>query len=81
MFHRHGAALLRIVTTGRSGRFSRPQWTATSGSGFDGSSFSDDENTTYDIEARKMRSIGDHVEPGTSYNTLRSQDVDEFNKV
>jgi hypothetical protein len=59
---------------------SRLKWTSSLGSGFDGSSFSDDEDNPYD-EARKMH-FG-YGEPGSV--TPRGQEidlmVDEFNKV
>lgn len=64
----------------RLATFSRPKWTSSMGSGFDGSCFSDDEDNPYD-EARKMR-FG-YGEPGSV--TLRGHEidfmVDEFNKV
>lgn len=60
--------------------FSRPKWTSSLGSGFDGSSFSDDEDSPND-QARKLRF--EYGEPGSV--SLRGHEidfmVDEFNKV
>ena len=74
------AALHLFFPCGRLATFSRPKWTSSLGSGFDGSSFSDEEDNLYD-EARRMR-YG-YGEPGSV--TLKGNEVDlmvdEFNKV
>jgi hypothetical protein len=75
------AAVQRLwVPRDRLGTFSRPKWSSSWGSGFDGSSFSDEEDCPYD-EARRMR-FG-YGEPGSV--TLKGNEVDfmvdEFNKV
>lgn len=74
------AAVQRLwVPRDRLGTFSRPKWSSSWGSGFDGSSFSDEEDCPYD-EARRMR-FG-YGEPGSV--TLKGNEVDfmidEFNK-
>lgn len=74
------AALHLCVSRGRLATFSRLKWTSSLGSGFDGMSFSDEEDNLYD-EARRMR-FG-YGEPGSV--TLKGNEVDfmvdEFNKV